>query len=162
VSYGSGPRLSTEVGSNAATCPMTLDLTSQLRWAPALPHVLWLQTSPLTRGELWCCHMSYDSGPRLPDEVGSSAAVCPIALDLTYRLRWTLTLPHILWLRTSPPDWGGLRRCHVSHDSLWATCFKHKESLADLPMQLGTHVPNARAHVFKAPHIRAIMRLQDV
>jgi hypothetical protein len=28
-------------------------------------------------------------------------------------------------------------------------------------MQLGTHVPNARTHVFKAPDIRAIMGLQD-
>jgi hypothetical protein len=31
-----------------------------------------------------------------------------------------------------------------------------------MPVQLGTHVPNACAHIFKAPHIRAIMRLQDV
>jgi hypothetical protein len=29
-------------------------------------------------------------------------------------------------------------------------------------MQLGTHVPNARAHVSKTPHIRVIMHLQDV
>jgi hypothetical protein len=29
-------------------------------------------------------------------------------------------------------------------------------------VQLGTHVPNTRTDVFKAPHIRAIMRLQDV
>jgi hypothetical protein len=29
-------------------------------------------------------------------------------------------------------------------------------------MQLGMHVPNARTHIFKAPHVRAIMRLQDV
>jgi hypothetical protein len=35
-----------EVGSGAATCPMALDLASRLRWAPALPHVLWLRTSP--------------------------------------------------------------------------------------------------------------------
>jgi hypothetical protein len=37
-----------------------------------------------------------------------------------------------------------------------------KESLAGLPVQLGTHVSNARAHVSKAPHVGAIMRLQDV
>jgi hypothetical protein len=36
-----------------------------------------------------------------------------------------------------------------------------KKSLAGLPVQLGTHVSNARAHVSKAPHIRAITRLQD-
>jgi hypothetical protein len=29
-------------------------------------------------------------------------------------------------------------------------------------VQLGTHVPNARAHIFKAPHVRAIMHLQDM
>jgi hypothetical protein len=29
-------------------------------------------------------------------------------------------------------------------------------------VQLGTHVHNTRAHVFKAPHVRAIIRLQDV
>jgi hypothetical protein len=29
-------------------------------------------------------------------------------------------------------------------------------------VHLGTHVPNARAHVSKAPHVRAIMRLKDV
>jgi hypothetical protein len=37
-----------------------------------------------------------------------------------------------------------------------------KKSRAGLPVQLGTHVPNTRAHVSKAPHVRAIMRLQDV
>jgi hypothetical protein len=25
-----------------------------------------------------------------------------------------------------------------------------------------TYIPNTRAHVFKAPHLRAIMRIQDV
>jgi hypothetical protein len=29
-------------------------------------------------------------------------------------------------------------------------------------MQLGTHVPNACAYVSKAPHVRAIIRLQDM
>jgi hypothetical protein len=29
-------------------------------------------------------------------------------------------------------------------------------------VQLGMHVPNARAHVSKVPHVRAIMCLQDV
>jgi hypothetical protein len=37
-----------------------------------------------------------------------------------------------------------------------------KKSLAGLSVQLGTHVPNARAHVSKAPHVRAIMHLQYV
>jgi hypothetical protein len=37
-----------------------------------------------------------------------------------------------------------------------------KESLADLPMQLGMHVPNAHVLVSMVPHIMTIMRLQDV
>jgi hypothetical protein len=37
-----------------------------------------------------------------------------------------------------------------------------KKSLAGLPVQVGTHVPNASVHVFKVPHIRTIMCLQDV
>jgi hypothetical protein len=31
-----------------------------------------------------------------------------------------------------------------------------------MPVQLGTHVPNACMHIPNAPHIRAIMRLQNV
>jgi hypothetical protein len=50
-------------------------------WASALPRVIWLRTSPLGCGGLWCCHMSYGSGPRLPIEVGSGATTCPTALD---------------------------------------------------------------------------------
>jgi hypothetical protein len=106
--------------------------------------------------------MSYGSRPRLSTEVGSDAATCPMTLGLASRLRWAPALPCVLWVRTSLPGWGGLGHCHVSHSSLRATCFKHKESLADLPVQLGTHVPNAHTHVFKAPHVRVIMRLQDV
>jgi hypothetical protein len=37
-----------------------------------------------------------------------------------------------------------------------------KKSLTDMPVQLGTHVSNAHKHVSKAPHVRAIMCLQDV
>jgi hypothetical protein len=29
-------------------------------------------------------------------------------------------------------------------------------------VQLGRHVPNARAHVSKVPHVRAIVRLKDI
>jgi hypothetical protein len=42
VSYGSGPRLPAKMGSGATMCPMTPDVASRLRWAPALPCVLWL------------------------------------------------------------------------------------------------------------------------
>jgi hypothetical protein len=57
---------------------------------------------------------------------------------------------------------GGLRRYHTSYGSLWAVGLKYKKSLACLPMQLGSHVPNARTHVSKAHDIRAIMTQQDV
>jgi hypothetical protein len=36
VFYGSRPRFPIEVDSCAATCPVTLNLASRLRWAPAL------------------------------------------------------------------------------------------------------------------------------
>jgi hypothetical protein len=48
------------------------------------------------------CHMPYDSGPRLPVEMGFGAATCPMTLDLTSRLRWALALPRAPQLRTSP------------------------------------------------------------
>jgi hypothetical protein len=69
----------------------------------------------------------YGFGPRLPAEVGSSAATCPMAPDLTSRLMWAPMLSRVLCLRTSPIGWGGLQRCHVSHGSLRATRFKYKE-----------------------------------
>jgi hypothetical protein len=46
VSHSPGPCLPNEEGSDAAACPMTLDLTSQPRRAPALPHVPQLRTPP--------------------------------------------------------------------------------------------------------------------
>jgi hypothetical protein len=79
LSYGSGLHLPAEVNSGAAMCPTALDHTSPLRWALALALVLWLRTSPPGRGGLWCCHVSYGSGPRLPIEVGSGTAMCPVA-----------------------------------------------------------------------------------
>jgi hypothetical protein len=141
---------------HTVTCPMASDLTSQLRWAPALPRVIWLWSS-------------------------SGAVTCPMAPDLTSRLKWAPALPRVLWLRTSSPGRGGLQRCHAScgskphfptgAGSSVAMCptspcgprvSSIKKSLADLTVQLGTHVPNAHAHVFKTPHIRTIMCLQDV
>jgi hypothetical protein len=40
VPYSSGRHFPIKVGSDAVTCPMPPDLTSQLRWAPTLPHIL--------------------------------------------------------------------------------------------------------------------------
>jgi hypothetical protein len=160
---------------------MAPDLPSQLKWAPALPCVIWLRTSPTGWGGLRRCHVSYSFGPRLPAEVGFDAAMCPMAPDLATRLRWALALLRVICLWTSPPSWDGLRRCHMSYGSRprllaevgsgaatcpagpyepWASSIK--KSLPGLPVQLGTHVPNARVRVFSAPHVRFIMRLQDV
>jgi hypothetical protein len=61
-----------------------------------LPHALRLRISPPYQGGLRRCHVSYDSGPRLLTEVGSGAAMCPMTLYLTSRLRWAPVLPHIL------------------------------------------------------------------
>jgi hypothetical protein len=46
VSSGSGPRHPVKVGSDAITCPVAPDHTTLLRWAPMLPRVQWLRTSP--------------------------------------------------------------------------------------------------------------------
>jgi hypothetical protein len=125
---------------------------SRSRWVPALPCVLWLWISPLGWGELRCWHVSCDS----------DATMCLMAPDLTSQR-------------------GGLQRCHMYYGSRplllaevgsgaitcpagpygpWASSIK--KSVTGLPVQPATHVSNARAHVSKVPHIRAIMRLQDV
>jgi hypothetical protein len=159
-------------------CPMTLNLAFLLRWAPVLPRILWLRTLPLDWGRLWRCHVLRGSGSRLYAEVGSGAAMYPMSSNLVSRLRWTLVLPRVWWLQTLPPSWGELRRSHVSYgsgsrlltvvDSDGTMCpaapcepgaSNIKKRLANLPVQLGTHVPNAHVHFFKASDIRAIMGL---
>jgi hypothetical protein len=50
------------------------------------------------------CHVPCGSGPHLPAEVGSSAAMCPMAPDHTSWLRWAPVLPGALWFQTSPPS----------------------------------------------------------
>jgi hypothetical protein len=57
----------------------------------------------------------YGSGPRFPAEVGSDAATCPVAPDLTSRLRWALAPPRVPRLQTSLPCWDGRRRRHISY-----------------------------------------------
>jgi hypothetical protein len=75
------------VHPHTATCHMALDLTFQLRWAPALSCVIWLWTSAKTR---------------LSAEVGSDNDTCSMAPDLASRLRWAPVLPRATWLWTSP------------------------------------------------------------
>jgi hypothetical protein len=47
-----------------------------------LLHVPWLWFPPLCLGGLRCCHTSLSSRPRPTLEVGSGAAICPLALGL--------------------------------------------------------------------------------
>jgi hypothetical protein len=105
---------------------MAPDFISRLRETSALPR-------------------SYVFGSRLSAEVGSAAATFSMAPNLTSWPRWAPALSRVIWLRTPPPDRGGLQRCHVSYSSrprlpvevgfgaatcptgLCATSLKHKE-----------------------------------
>jgi hypothetical protein len=91
-----------------------LDLTSLQRWALVLSCVTQPRTSPPCRGGLRRCHMSCGLGPRLLVQVGSDAATCPVAWDLTSLPRWALALPRGPRPQDSPPCQGGLQSCHVS------------------------------------------------
>jgi hypothetical protein len=84
---------------------------------------------------------SYD----LSVEVGSGAVTCAMSLDLASQLKWDLMLPYVLWIRTSPLGWGGLRCCLVSHSSLRVTCFKHKEK-PSRPACVASHACSQRTH----------------
>jgi hypothetical protein len=81
----------------------------------AMSCVLQLRTLPPCRDGLRCCHVSYSSEPHLPVEMGSGAITCPTTLDLASRPRWDMVPPCVLWLQTTPPYRGELRRCHMSH-----------------------------------------------
>jgi hypothetical protein len=106
--------------------------------------------------------VSYSFGARLLAEVGSGTATYHMAPELTSRLRWAPVLPRVLWLwillsaevgfgaATFPGAPCGLRVSSI------------KKRLVDMHVQLGTHVPNARVHVSKAPHVRAVTHLQDM
>jgi hypothetical protein len=55
-------------------------------------------------------------------QVKISSRTCIHALSRALRLRtsrsllrWAPMLPRVLGLRTPPPDWGGLQRCHMSY-----------------------------------------------
>jgi hypothetical protein len=109
ISCGSRPCLSINESSDAATCPLTLDLASLPSRAPALPDVLHLRTSPPYHKELLRCHVSYSSGP-------------------TSQSRRASALPRVPWLRIQPPHWEGFRHCHASHSSQWVTGVKREGS----------------------------------
>jgi hypothetical protein len=120
--------------------------------------------------------MSCSSGPHLPAEAGSSATTCPTAPNLASLSGWVLALPHVLYLRASPPGQGGLRCCRVSHGSrprlttgvgsgaatwpttlCWPWASDINKGLAGLAMQLSSRVSKACSRVSKASDARAIM-----
>jgi hypothetical protein len=49
---------------------------------------------------------------------------------------------------------GGAPDCHMS---CGPQDISIKKSLAGMPVQLGSHVPNARAYISKTPDVRTIM-----
>jgi hypothetical protein len=115
------------------------------------------------------CHMPYSSRSYLPAQKGSIATMCPGALDPASLFGRASTLPRAPWLRTPPPYSGGLWCCHVSHgleprlparEGSGTATFPSalsrprdlgiKKGLADLGMQLGSHVLKVHSCVTKA------------
>jgi hypothetical protein len=141
------PHLPTEVGSGAATCPATLDLTSLLSWAPAPPHVPQLRTSPPCQGGLRRCHVSH----------GSGAATCSSAPDLASLPRWAPVLSRGPGLASSR---GELRCCHVPHGPQRAVDHRNKEGPSCPGTQLGSHVSKAQSRVTETPARHADRSLQ--
>jgi hypothetical protein len=91
--------------------------------------------------------VSCGSGPYLPAQEDSDAATCLTALDPASLLERAPTLSRVPRLRILPPCLGGLRRCHMSRGSQWATGLK--KWLADQGMQLGLRVFKARSSVIE-------------
>jgi hypothetical protein len=109
----------------AASCPTAPKPASLSRWAPVLLRILRLRAPPPCRGGLRRCHVPYDFKPCLLAEVGSGAAMCSMALDTVSLSRWAPMLSRVQWLRTSPPNRGGLRRCCVSYS--YGPCLPARE-----------------------------------
>jgi hypothetical protein len=76
-----------------------------------------------------------------------------VALDPASLLRRAPTSLHVLRLRTRPPCWEGSDLATRPVVPCGPRASNIKKSLVDLPMQLGLHVPNVRAHVSNAPNI---------
>jgi hypothetical protein len=79
-----------------------------------------------------------------PDPLGGLwCAVCPVAPDPTSML-------------------GELQAATRHAVPCGPRASNTKKSLAGLPVQLGSHVPNARMHVSKMPDVRTIIGMQDL
>jgi hypothetical protein len=83
----------------------------------ALPCALCLRTLPPCRGGLQCYHVPHGSGPRLPTQEGYGAATCHTAPDPASLLGKAPVLPCATQLRNPFLCSGGLRCCHVAHNS---------------------------------------------
>jgi hypothetical protein len=86
--------------------------------------------------------VSCSLGPRLPVEVDSGAATCPVAPGLASLLRWAPVLPRVPWHRALPPreESSGTVTCSSALDltSLprWAPVLSRIPGLASLRGEL--------------------------
>jgi hypothetical protein len=99
--------------------------------------------------------VSYGSEPRLPAEVDSGTATCPMALNLASRLRWALELPRVALDLASRLRWTSAR----------PRVYGPLSSSIKKPIRPACAARQAyfqRTHVFKVSDVRAIMGLQDV
>jgi hypothetical protein len=80
-----------------------------------LPRVPWLLTLPPCSGGLRRYHVPRGSGPCLPAQEGSGAAMCPAAPDPASLLERDPVPPRSLRLQTLPPCLGGFRGHDVPH-----------------------------------------------
>jgi hypothetical protein len=133
-------------------------LTSLPRWAPALPRVPRPQTSPPCQGGFWRCHVSRGPSPCLLAEMSSSAATCPLALDLAFLPRWAPALPRVPWLRALSPqgESSSATTCPMALGGLWTTGIK--KGLATLGMQQDLHVSMVHSRFTEVFARRADMR----
>jgi hypothetical protein len=97
----------------AATQAIAPGLTSLLRWAPGLPHALWLQLPLPSPGQLWGRHVSYGSSSRCPARGSSGAATCPAAPAPAVQPGAAPVLPRALRLQLPLPSPRQLRDHHV-------------------------------------------------
>jgi hypothetical protein len=113
---------------------------------------------PLGKSGLRYCHVSSGSGTRLPNRKGSGTATCTVAPDVLGGLRYAACPA-----RPDPASLlGGLQAVMRPAVPCGPRATNIKKALAGLSMWQRPPVPNARAHIFKTPDVRAIMSLQDI
>jgi hypothetical protein len=126
--------------------------------AQALPFVLQYRTLPPSQDGLWGCHVPSNFRTHLPDRKGSNTTTCTVDPDPLGGLQCATCLA-----ASDPTSLrGGLQTAMRPVVLCGPRASSIKKSLAGLPMQLGSHVLNTHAYVYKASNIRAIMGLQDV